>query len=153
TINMHQSDTIKVWLIVFNSQTNILAAIDSQVVTSGGGIGAVAYSFQSVVAGSYRVKAAMLSGPSSGTGLLPTYNSNPVTLSPILWSNATVITHTSNAPSAAGIRLAVGTITSGPGFIGGNVSQGANKGTANGIAKMAVLLLDANNNPVKYAVT
>ena len=49
--------------------------------------------------------------------------------------------------------MQTGTVTSGPGFIGGNVSQGANKGTSGGIQGMTILLRDHNGNFVKYATT
>jgi len=148
--NSTQIDTFKVWLISFNSTTNILTAIDSQIVS---GQGSGNYNFANPANGSYRTKAAHLNGPSSGTGLVPTYHSTTFANSPLLWSNASVITHTGGNTWGKHIYMAQGTVTSGPGFIGGNVSQGANKGTGAGIPDMTVLLLDANNDPVAFTTT
>lgn len=136
-------DSFKVWLITFDSSTNILAAVDSQIVS-----GQLFYEFTNKAAGTYRTKAALINGPSSGTGMVPTYH-----YSSLLWSQANAFTHNGNVTQYQNISMKTGTITSGPGFIGGNVTQGANKGTANGIEGLTILLLDANDNPVKFAIT
>ena len=49
--------------------------------------------------------------------------------------------------------MQTGTLTSGPGFIGGNVNQGANKGTANGIAGLNVFLVDGSGNVIAFTET
>lgn len=139
-------DSYKVWLITFDSATNILSAVDSQHIAAMAGSGF--YQFSNKTAGSYRTKAARLNGPTSGTGHVPTYHD-----SSLLWSSAQVINHTGGNSTGKHIYMRTGTLTTGPGFVGGNVSQGANKGTANGIEGMTILLLDANNMPVAYAVT
>lgn len=141
----NQRDTFKVWLITYDSQTNILAAIDSQIVS---GYAYVPYAFNNITSGAYRTKAHHLNGPTSGQGYVPTYHD-----SDLLWSNANVINHT-GVVSVANIYMKKGTVTTGPGFVGGNVQQGANKGTANGIEGMNVFLLDAGSNQlVAHAVT
>ncbi len=150
SVNSTQTDTFKVWLISFNSGTNILTAVDSQVVA---GQGMASYNFANPANGSYRTKAAHLNGPTSGTGLVPTYHSSTFGNSPLLWSNASVIAFTGGYNNGNHIYMGMGTVTSGPGFIGGNVQQGANKGTGAGIPNMTVLLLDASNNPVAYTTT
>lgn len=139
-------DSYKVWLIQYNSTTNILSAVDSQIVTTMAGSGN--YVFNGKAAGSYRTKAARHNGPTSGTGHVPTYHN-----SALLWSAATVITHTGGSSMGKDIYMLKGALTSGPGFVGGNVTQGANKGTANGIAGMNILLLDAADNVITYTVT
>lgn len=138
------SDTFKVWLITYDAQTNILAAVDSQIVS---GFGYADYSFTNKTSGDYRTKAAHLNGPSSGTGPVPTYHNTS-----LLWSNATVITHTGGSSLYKDIAMQNGTVTAGPGFVGGNVLQGANKGTANGIEGLTILLLDGSN-PIAFATT
>ena len=139
-------DTYKVWLIKFDSATNILSAVDSQKVVTIGGMGN--YAFMSKAAGQYRTKAARHNGPTSGTGYVPTYHD-----SSLLWSSAVVINHSGSSTINRDIYMRKGTLTSGPGFVGGNVSSGANKGTANGIEGINILLLDANSDVVAYAVT
>lgn len=142
--NVNQTDSLMVWLIKFDSTTNILTAVDSQ----KGPAYNPSYAFYNKAAGSYRTKAHLLNGQTSGTGYVPTYHD-----SDLLWSNANIIVHTGGTTSGKYIYLKTGTVTTGPGFVGGNVSQGANKGTASGIEGMNVLLLDANNEPVAFAVT
>jgi len=139
-------DSYKVWLIEFDSATNILSAVDSTIVGAFAGYGN--YHFNNVAAGAYRTKAARLNGPTSGIGHVPTYHD-----SALLWSNANVISHTGGTTTGKNIYMKTGTLTSGPGFIGGNVLQGANKGTANGIKGMNILLLDASDNVISYAIT
>ncbi len=144
SLNVGQTDSLIVWLIQFDSSTNLLTAVDSQ----KGPAYNPFYAFYNKASGSYRTKAHLLNGQTSGTGYVPTYHD-----SDLLWSNANVIVHTGGSTVGKHIYLRTGTVTGGPGFVGGNVQQGANKGTANGIAGMNILLLDANNNPVAYAVT
>lgn len=139
------TDSIKVWLISFDSSTNILSAVDSTIVIAAP---YPQYSFYNVPNGSYRTKAKLLNGQTSGTGYLPTYHD-----SALLWSNATVINHGGGNNYGNNISLKTGTVTAGPGFIGGNVTQGANKGTSSGIAGLEVLLLDAGNKPVAFTTT
>lgn len=150
SVNTVQGDTFKIWLIQFDSATNILSAVDSVIRPRGNGISnyKITHAFINKPAGSYRVKAAPVDGPVTGTGYIPTYST-----SALLWSNANVINHTSSSSSWGNILMQKGTVTSGPGFVGGNVSQGANKGTGSGIEGMNILLLDANGDVVTYAVT
>jgi hypothetical protein len=140
-------DTFKVWLIKFDSTTNNLYAVDSQVVYNFPTQYAP-YAFYNKPAGQYRTKAHQIDGPSSGTGYVPTYHLNS-----LYWNTATLINHTGGNSSNKYILMQTGTVTSGPGFIGGNVSQGANKGTSGGIQGMTILLRDHNGNFVKYATT
>jgi hypothetical protein len=46
-----------------------------------------------------------------------------------------------------------GSTASGPGFIGGNVSQGANKGTGAGVPNLLMILRGANNEPLRMTYT
>ncbi len=142
--NVNQTDSLIVWLIQFDSSTNLLTAVDSQ----KGPAHNPFYSFYNKSNGSYRTKAHLLNGQTSGMGYVPTYHD-----SDLLWSNANIIVHTGGSSLNKNIYLKTGTVTAGPGFVGGNVSQGANKGTANGIEGMTILLLDANNEPVAYSIT
>lgn len=137
-------DTFKVWLIV--KQGNILSAVDSTVVS--GFAGNVQYSFSGVTQGSYRVKAHHLNPTVLGPGLVPTYHD-----SALLWSAAQTITVGGTPSTGNNIYMKNGTPVTGPGFIGGNVLQGANKGTANGIEGMTMFLFDNNGNLIKYETT
>lgn len=144
SININQGDSLMVWLITFDSSTNLLIAVDS---LKGPAYNPF-YAFHNKAAGQYRTKAKLLNGQTSGTGYVPTYHD-----SDLLWSNANIITHTGGTTSGKHIYLKTGTVTAGPGFVGGNVTQGANKGTANGIEGMTIFLLNTANEPVAYAIT
>ncbi len=138
----------KVWLIVFDSATNILSAVDSTTVW-GTNYWSTPYQFNGHAAGTYRVKAQLLNGPTSGPSWAPTYHMNS-----LMWNTATTFYHNGGATAGKWINMQTGTATSGPGFVGGNVSAGANKGTGNnGIEGLNIFLLDANGTLVAHAVT
>ncbi len=135
----------KVWLVKYDSVTNLLSAVDSQVTASSY---RPYYAFGNYPAGSYRTKAAVYGGAFTGTGLIPTYHDSSV-----YWNTATVINHTGGSTTNQRIYMRTGTLTSGPGFIGGNVSYGANKGTGNGVAGVMVFLRNSVMKVVKYTFT
>jgi hypothetical protein len=118
---------VKVWLITYDVPTHSLTATDSVSVACSGT--SVYYQFLSKPTDSYRVKAAIVDTFFTGTGYIPTYHDND-----FYWYNALVIPHVSGTSDInKDINMAVGTITSGPGFIAGDVYTGANKGTAGAI--------------------
>ncbi|MBS1778435.1 MAG: T9SS type A sorting domain-containing protein [Bacteroidetes bacterium] len=140
----------KIWLIGYNAASTTLYAIDSQTITGGATGYKTNYQFDSLGMGDFRVKVKLLNGPVSGTGALPTYN-----ISALRWDSAFVTTHYSTYSWVLGrdIHLRYGIVTNGPGFIGGNVSAGANKGTKDGIPGMNVFLIDDSKKAIAYAVT
>ncbi len=141
---------VKVWLINYNPSTHILSAIDSQSIYCAGA-SSVAYSFNGLSTDSFRVKAAvtdsMLLG---GTGYIPTYHD-----SAFYWYNASSINHTSGTPDVnKNIYMDYGTTTSGTGFIGGDVTTGANRGTSTTYAVgMIVYLTDATGKEITSTYT
>ncbi len=144
------SDTIKVWLITYDPSTHLLTAVDSANVFTGGT--SAYYQFTtSAVTDSYRVKAAYYAVPFSSTGFVPTYYS-----SYYYWYDATAFYH--SAPSAddgKDITMAYGTVTSGPGFIGGDVTTGANKGTSTSgpAVNLQVYLLNSSGHIMQQTFT
>jgi hypothetical protein len=118
---------VRVWLIKYNPSTLMLTATDSTVVYASGT--SVGYSFCGMGTDSFRVKAACDSSSTPTTmGYLPTYHTSSA-----FWNTATVINHVSGTHDInKNITMAYGTGTTGPGFIGGSVTAGANKGTAEG---------------------
>jgi PKD repeat protein len=141
-------DTFKVWLITFDSVTNNLYAVDSQVV-SNTSLSYPQYSFSNHPGGPYRVKAHQLDGPASGTGFLPTYHLNS-----LYWNTASIIHHILGVSTTGkNIIMQTGTVTSGPGFIGGNVTLGANKGTSNGIPGQLMFLRDNTEKVIAMTFT
>lgn len=137
----------KVWLITYDSSTQILSAVDSLLLPSNN-LGWTQYTFTNVPSDTYRVKAAITNGPTSGTGYVPTYHD-----SDLLWNNANIISHVTGNTTYRNILMQHGTVTSGPGFVGGDVTQGANKGTANGIPDMPVYIVDMNDQLLSYSTT
>ena len=159
TINgmVYTGDTLAapstVYLIEYDSTSGgILTAIDTTTIQQG------FYSFSNVLPGDYLVKAALNVGPNGGTiSYIPTYYMQGTPLFPFgspFWSSADFV-----QPSAAGIlfdiHMVPGVYTSGPGFIGGFVSQGANKtqGPGDGLENVLVLLLDNQDAPLAYTLT
>ena len=133
--------SVKVWLIKYNPSTSWLSAIDSQTVYCSSGT-SVYYQFLGMATDSYRVKAAVVDTLTfSSTGYIPTYHT-----AQYFWHDATVIYHTSGTSDInKNINMAYGTTTSGPGFIAGNVTTGANKGTS-GAPAVGLLMFVINES-------
>jgi uncharacterized protein YjdB len=116
---------VKVWLITYNPSTFNLQAIDSQTVYASGAT--AYYQFNGEPTDSFRIKAGIDSSY-VGVGYIPTYHT-----SNFYWHDAAVLYHLNTADDIhQDIDMATGTITAGPGFIAGDVTTGANKGTAGG---------------------
>ena len=141
---------VKVWLINYNPSTHMLTAIDSLNIYCSGAA-SVAYSFPGLASDSFRVKAAttdsMLIG---GTGYIPTYHD-----SAFYWFNANVINHTAGTTDAGkNIYMEYGTTTVGAGFISGDVTTGANRGTTTTYAVgMIVFLTDGSDMEIASTYT
>lgn len=147
------NDLMRVWLIAYDSAANTLHAVDSVSVDSANNWSttfANRFVFNNVVPGSYLLKAARIGGVIGLTGPVPTYLD-----SSLYWSQAKRISVLAgHTYSDAWIYMRNGAITSGPGFIAGNISLGANRGTAIGVPGMGVFLRDqASKSVVKSTVT
>lgn len=141
--NMGIADQATVFLIEYDSTTGILVAVDStQVSIQDSGW----YSFSNMSTGSYLIKAALNSNSAHYSNYLPAYHQSSVT-----WSNATQVNVSpAIAQVVAPIELPAGVNPGGPGFIGGLVSQGANKRSGKELENVLVMLFDQNNNPLMY---
>ena len=129
----------KVWLITHDTSANTLTAVDSVNVypwVNG-------YTFNNVPNGEYLVKAApyYATWPLPAYGYVPTYHD-----SSLYWSGASTIVHTGGTTTGKDIWMQFGTPTTGPGFVGGNISMGAGKGTGTGVPDMLVFLRNNTNN-------
>jgi len=95
----------------------------------------------------YLVKAILNFSALNHPFTLPTYAD-----SALKWSGAAVIPTGNNQTHTKNIWMKTGTNPGGPGFVGGLVSQGANKSSAQGdpVVGAQVMLLQ-NNSPVAYA--
>jgi hypothetical protein len=101
--------------------------------------------------GTYYAKAMMLQNSSDFGNYVPTYQ-----LMSYLWSNATPLN--SNSMQYQNINMLQGISTSGPGFIGGLVSQGANRLAAENavgdpIPGVDIILTNNNSQPIKHVKT
>lgn len=138
-------NNFKVWLIKYDSATNWLYAVDSQITAN---TAFPFYSFANKAPGSYRTKAAVWIGSSSGYGIIPTYHDTSS-----YWNKARLINHAGGLTVNRHIYMNSGVLPGGPGFIGGNVSLGANKGTSGGVADMLIILRNQALNIVQATYT
>jgi len=130
-------DTLKLWLITFNSSTSMLEASDSFTTVLSSYTGSYAYQFLGEPTDTYRVKAALHPTAHTAYGYLPTYHT-----SSLLWSSANVINHTGTADLGEDINMIYGPdTTTGPGFIGGNVTLGADRGTSSALPAVGLLMV------------
>jgi hypothetical protein len=137
------SGALKIWLIKYDPATFMLTAVDS--------VSAICslstyyrYQFLGATSDSFRVKAAIDSAVITTTGYLPTYHP-----SDFYWHTATAFYHIAGtADINKDITMLAGRPTSGPGFIGGSVLTGANRGTTGGIpvVGLSMNLLDASSH-------
>ncbi len=139
-------DSLRVYLIEYDSAAGTLTGIDSVTVydTDTG------YYFFNVCDYNprYMVKAALLPGSSLYSDYLPCYHDSSVS-----WSGATELFLSGGSNWIyAGINLIAGTNPGGPGFIGGYISQGANK-NGDALADIEVLLYDDQGNPVAFTMS
>lgn len=134
-----------VYLITFDANTNQLTAVDSAVVDSGN-----YYFFGPLACGDYMVKAAAYAGSQYYSNHIPTYYGN----SPF-WAFAQTITLGQvNTQVTADVFLIASNNPGGPGFIGGDVTQGANKvDPGDPVSGMQVNLFDLNGNAIAYTYT
>lgn len=133
------TDSFKIWLIRHDTAANTLTAVDS-VYRS---IFSAHYGFHNKPAGQYLVKAAVLGQTTGSFGWIPTYHySSPY------WGGATPIVHNGGATLHKDILMLTGTVPSGPGFVGGNISSGAGRGTNTGISNVLVLLRNSSTSSV-----
>lgn len=129
----------KVWLIQHDATANTLTAVTSANVYPW----VASYVFNNVASGDYLVKAA----PSYGNGPIPSYGFVPTYHdSSLYWNGAATISHTGGSTVGKDIWVKMGTPTTGPGFVGGNISAGAGKGTGTGVPDMLVFLRNHANN-------
>lgn len=130
-----------VYLIEHDNVMNTLTAIDSQFASFG------YYQFNNVQPGTYLVKAGLTPNSPSYSSYLPTYHGGVLT-----WNTAisTVVTMSDvwNLP----IALTQGNNPGGPAFIGGLISQGANK-NGDPLSDISVLLSTIGEDPVTHTLT
>ncbi len=134
----------KIWLIKYNPSTSDLEAFDSTIISLHSVISAD-YQFLNEPLDSYRIKAAFFPVMTDVIGYAPTYFGNCA-----YWNAASVFLHdTTFASDYKDIKMIIGTPATGPGFIGGNVTTGANKGTSGGVPVEGLSVLAINTGTGK----
>ncbi len=130
-----------VMLIHFDASTGSLV-LDQTI-----GIGANGHYSFLASPGNYFVKAALSPGSAHYANFLPTYFEHE-----LFWYNADVISHTVAGSFNRNIHMIEGNNPGGPGFIGGLVTEGANKteGPGDVVEGVQVMLLNMNDEPLQY---
>jgi len=129
-----------VYLIEENG--GVLSAVDSMILDSVG-----AYYFQACP-GTYYVKAALLPAHPMYASYIPTYYDSAA-----LWSSANAIVVGNSNIFNLDFSLLAGTNTGGPGFVGGSVIGGGNRGEGDPVANAQVFITDMNDNVVAFTRT
>ena len=140
------ADSGVVFLIQYDSILGTLTAVDTTIIDSSG-----TYSFGIVPNGSYLIKAALSPNSAYYSSFLPTYYAIGTPQIPggeLLWSNADYATSPNNG-IYYDILMVPGTNLGGNGFVGGLVSQGANK-VGDPISDILIIVTDLSGNPVAY---
>ncbi|MCB0841641.1 MAG: PKD domain-containing protein [Bacteroidetes bacterium] len=130
------------YLIVHDSSAGTLTAIDTVPVTQS------FYSFYNVTPGTYLIKAALTPASPVYANYMPTYLGDV-----LFWNNATSTIVTNSNIFNPPIFLVMGNNPGGPGFIGGLISQGANKGPGDPLSDVEVMIMDMDGNPIAYTMT
>lgn len=128
-----------IYLIQFDSLTQTLSVVDTQTTQYG------YFNFRNVVAGNYLLKAALLPSAPAYNDFLPTYYQ-----SVLFWYDAATISVPTGPNTFYSIYMIPGINPGGPGFIGGNVNQGANKQGGDPLSDIQVMLLNMDDSPVSY---
>jgi PKD repeat protein len=139
-------DVAEVFLISFDANTNQLTEVQSTMIDSGG-----FYYFPMVPCGEYLVKAATTPNSAFYNDQLPTYYGNST-----FWNYAQELVVTEVMPAVQyDITLITGSNPGGPGFVGGNVTEGANKLADEGdpLVGITVMLFDMGGNAIGYTYT
>jgi Secretion system C-terminal sorting domain len=137
-------DIGKSWLIRKNLLDGTLTAVDTNVISNG------SYLHQQAINGMYLMKGSADSASSYYTSNIPTYFGNA-----LFWYDAFEMPLCLANMASININLVQGINPGGPGFIGGLISQGANRSAAVGgsLEGITIILFDPQNQPVAYAVT
>lgn len=134
-----------VYLILHDQINNTLTAIDSLPIDTSNW-----FSFGPLDCGDYLIKAAATSGSQYYNGHIPTYYGN----SPFWGFAQTVSIGQVNTQVTTDVTLIAANNPGGPGFIGGDVTQGANKtDLGDPLSGIQVMLFNLSGDAIAYAYT
>ncbi len=155
TDSLQGINTGTVFLIQFDPIDSTLTLVNSTAFSSA--ISSGYYYFGSLSPGSYLMKAALDENAVGYETHLPTYHYDQ-----LFWHEATEINVPVSTVGYTNIEMVQGNNPGGPGFIGGYVTEGANKpdntttdvkDPGDPIPNVSILLLDVNDNPITHTVT
>ncbi|MEZ4721080.1 MAG: carboxypeptidase regulatory-like domain-containing protein [Flavobacteriales bacterium] len=129
-----QGDEAMVYLI--QESSGYLTAVDSTYTDSIG-----YYAFANVCNGTYYVKGALLVTNSQYGVFIPTYYTSAA-----MWANSTAVVVNSASVYNLNFSLISGVNQGGAGFVGGNISQGANRGEGDPVVGAVVMAYDEDGN-------
>jgi PKD repeat protein len=134
-----------VYLITFDANSNQLTVVDSIVLDTSN-----SFFFGALPCGDYLVKAAAYSGSPYYSNHIPTYHGN----SPF-WGFAQALTiGQPNQIVTADVTLIAASNPGGPGFIGGDVTEGANKTDPGDVLSgMQVMIFNLSGDAIAYTYT
>lgn len=139
-------DTAIFYLITHDATAGILTAIDTTYSVPTG-----YYEFSNLPDGTYYLKAAPLPSDPDYAKKIPVYYSSfPFKTR---WQDALPLDVTNAAHIRKDFQFTMGTNPGGPGFIGGLISQGANKGPGDPIEGVSILLFNSQDKPVTHTTT
>lgn len=142
---------VTVWLIKYNPSTMILSAVDSIAAYNTNG-SSMYYKFVGLSTDSFRIKASInYSGSIGYTLFAPTYGNSSA-----FWNSANVVYHVSGASDIGNdVNMIPGIITAGSGFIAGDVTTGANRGTSTATPAVGlnIYLLNSSNQVMQMTQT
>jgi len=134
-----------VYLITFDANTNQLTVVDSIVLDTSN-----SFFFGALACGDYLIKAAAYSGSPYYSNHIPTYHGN----SPFWGLAQTLTLGQVNTQITADVTLIAANNPGGPGFIGGDVTQGANKtDPGDPLSGIQVMLFNLNGGAIAYTYT
>ena len=136
-----QGEYTRVYLIEENS--GVLSAVDSTQTDSLGN-----YNFSNICNGLYYVKGALLPAHSGYANHIPTYYDSAA-----VWSGATAIVVAASSIYNVDFSLLVGSNAGGAGFVGGAISQGANRGEGDPVAGVFVIVYNENGSVAAFDKT
>lgn len=137
------ADDVTVYLITLDIETQTLIALDSVRVTNDGTSDSSYYCFEYVPSNFYITKAALNPTSAYYRDYVPTYFGDV-----LFWAEGNFVPLFIDRDNID-IHLQKAENPGGPGFIGGNVFQGANK-NGQGADRIQVMLLDENGDVVAY---
>ncbi len=150
TNNIQISHPFEVFLIEYDSIAGTLTPVDTFYSSANTSPTSEFFSFSNINAGVYFVKAALRPNHPQFANFMPTYSGQTLT-----WNSADMViaSNSTGGVTLTVINLIPGINPGGPAFVGGFVSQGANRTTGQGLKDYSVVIINNQGEPVAHALT